>query len=143
MSVDAEVIRRGLYESEASGEPISDLTARVVASAWHGGQGSALYAFASTGAILRARTVDHEPEGYAPNMGYVVRDASGREIYRGPQWQAERHAGDGRDLFEEVRDLLAADTTLGEDATALGALYRYADERGERGPVEGWDALGW
>jgi hypothetical protein len=30
---------------------ISDRQARQIASEWHGGQGSALYAFASTGAI--------------------------------------------------------------------------------------------
>ena len=33
------------------GHPITDLQARVIASAWHGGQASALYSLASCGAI--------------------------------------------------------------------------------------------
>lgn len=38
---------------------ISDTEARRIASDWHGGGGSALYAFASTGAIDTARA-DHD-----------------------------------------------------------------------------------
>lgn len=37
-------------------------------------------------------TVHHDPEGHACNMGWVVRDAAGIEIYRGPQWAANENA---------------------------------------------------
>lgn len=33
------------------GKPVDDLQAKVIASAWHSGQSSALYSFSSTGAI--------------------------------------------------------------------------------------------
>lgn len=38
---------------------ITDTEARKIASEWHGGQGTALYAFSSTGAINTARE-DHQ-----------------------------------------------------------------------------------
>ena len=38
-------------ERHQAGEIISDLEARVIANAWHGGQFTALYSFASTGTI--------------------------------------------------------------------------------------------
>jgi hypothetical protein len=34
------------------------------------------------------RSLHHEPEWFACNMGWVVRDGSGEEIYRGPEWRA-------------------------------------------------------
>jgi hypothetical protein len=46
-------------DPEGAHTMISDLDARRIASDWHGGQGTALYAFASTGAIDTARA-DHD-----------------------------------------------------------------------------------
>ena len=48
---DQEVIDRGIRHAVAVGKVIDDRTARVIASAWHGGQWSALYSLASSGAV--------------------------------------------------------------------------------------------
>lgn len=32
--------------------------------------------------------LDHDPKGWAVNMGWVVRDSIGQEVYRGPEWMA-------------------------------------------------------
>lgn len=45
---DQDVINAGLAEEGV----ITDLTARIIASAWHGGQSSPLYSLASCGAIV-------------------------------------------------------------------------------------------
>jgi hypothetical protein len=49
-STDERIIREAA-DRYRHGPSITDLQARVVASAWHGGQSSALYSLASTGAI--------------------------------------------------------------------------------------------
>lgn len=80
MSGDAARIAAGL-ERAADGV-IDDLTARLLASTWHSGQFSPLYALASTGAIvdgvdseIRQRLgVGHDPQlqallGYAAAKG--------------------------------------------------------------------------
>ena len=41
------------------------------------------------------RIVRHDPDGWAPNMGFVVLDGSGVELYRGPEWRAHIEAGTG------------------------------------------------
>lgn len=51
---EESLILHGLEMADAEGREIDDLTARVIASQWHGGQASALYAFASSGAITHA-----------------------------------------------------------------------------------------
>lgn len=61
---------------------LSDLDARRLASAWHGGQGTALYAFASTGAIDTARP-DHDLDAelcicLAPASADLVRTIPGQ-----------------------------------------------------------------
>jgi hypothetical protein len=48
-------------DPEGADTVISDLEARKIASEWHGGGGTALYAFASTGSINTARA-DHDLE---------------------------------------------------------------------------------
>ncbi len=50
-SWDGRVIREGIEAAVSEGRPIDDRTARYIASQLHGGQGSALYALASSGAI--------------------------------------------------------------------------------------------
>jgi len=53
MATDEQVITEGLRRAEDSETGlIDDFTARVIAASWHSGQDSALYALASTGAIL-------------------------------------------------------------------------------------------
>jgi hypothetical protein len=63
------------------GEPIDSLQARVIANAWHGGQWTALYSFASTGHIAAAETPELE-------------------------WEIERLM-EGRSRFPELNALLA------------------------------------
>jgi hypothetical protein len=46
-----EAIASQAVATHSAGEFISDLQARVLAHAWHGGQGTALYSLTSTGAI--------------------------------------------------------------------------------------------
>lgn len=48
---DELIINQGIAEALNTDEPIDDITARVIASRWHGGQGSLLYTFESTGEI--------------------------------------------------------------------------------------------
>src|SRR6185437_7935873 len=50
-SWDERVIREGIEAARAEGRPIDDRTARYIASQLHGGQASALYTLASSGAI--------------------------------------------------------------------------------------------
>lgn len=51
MSADAAILAAAVKRRE-EGARITHLQARVIANAWHGGQGTALYAFASSGAII-------------------------------------------------------------------------------------------
>lgn len=53
MSIDAAIISQAV-STHRHGDTISDLQARVIANAWHGGQSSALYSLTSTGAITDA-----------------------------------------------------------------------------------------
>lgn len=48
---DQELIELELLQAEMDGRPIDDLTARIIASCWHGGQWTALYALSSTGSL--------------------------------------------------------------------------------------------
>lgn len=51
-SWDERVIREGIEAAVTEGRPIDDRTARYIASQLHGGQSSALYVLASSGAVL-------------------------------------------------------------------------------------------
>lgn len=98
---------------------ITDLEARKIASEWHGGQASALYAFASTGAINAARP-DHDIytevraciEGCKP----TIRDT-------------EQPIDERRATFREFNK--------------LQQLEVYLDRAGTRGPQPGWSDLRW
>lgn len=63
MSIDETYIRTAatLYDR---GEPITDLHAKIIANAWHGGMKSALYSFTSTGAIW----LGVAPDGWNRNL---------------------------------------------------------------------------
>jgi hypothetical protein len=50
MSTDERIISEAVV-AHVTGHEITDLQARVIASAWHDGQGSDLYRLTSTGAI--------------------------------------------------------------------------------------------
>jgi hypothetical protein len=47
---DGHIIAMAVRD-HANGQVISDLQAKVIANAWHGGQSSRFYSFASTGTI--------------------------------------------------------------------------------------------
>lgn len=51
MTSDQDIVDAAVAEHHA-GHPITDGQARVIASQWHGGQFSALYTFASSGATV-------------------------------------------------------------------------------------------
>lgn len=48
---DHDQLMAAIDDHRASGDPISDAAARMIAAAYHGGQASVGYSFASTGAI--------------------------------------------------------------------------------------------
>src|SRR5579872_2531555 len=50
-SWDERVIREGIQAAVTEGRPIDDRTARYIAGQLHGGQSSALYSLASSGAV--------------------------------------------------------------------------------------------
>jgi hypothetical protein len=50
MSTDEKIIEAGVV-AWCARRDVTDLQAKVIANAWHGGQSSALYSFTSTGAI--------------------------------------------------------------------------------------------
>jgi hypothetical protein len=47
-------------------------------------------------------TLHHEPDGYAVNMGWCVRDAGGSEVYRGPEWAARLRHRDPRVIVTDA-----------------------------------------
>ncbi len=69
---------------------ISDTEARKIASEWHGGQGTALYAFSSTGAIDTARA-DHDATAEVADLIWAI-----------PAETDERNANELRDLERYV-----------------------------------------
>ncbi|WP_052428601.1 hypothetical protein [Actinopolyspora erythraea] len=48
---DQDRIDEAIDEAQATGQPISHAAARMIAAAYHGGQATAGYSFASTGVI--------------------------------------------------------------------------------------------
>lgn len=96
---------------------LTDTEARKIASEWHGGGGTALYAFASSGAIDTARP-DHC--AFAE-----VLDALRAELgfARGQAWPSLDVARNAPDYGE------------------LGELLSYIGHHGTRGPQPGWADL--
>lgn len=89
---------------------ISDADAQAIAAEWHGGGGSAIYAFASTGTIH---------DGWA-NGGYLnTADEVCKDLAH-----IVTHATVGEDQIHQLRDLTD--------------LLEYLIETGPRDPVENW-----
>jgi hypothetical protein len=59
---DQDVINAGLAHAARSHKPIDDLTARVIAAQWHGGQTTPLCALATTGATVADRRDLADPD---------------------------------------------------------------------------------
>lgn len=57
-SPEQRFVGREIQDAVFEDREISDAAARVIAGWWHGGQASALYSFASCGAIDRRRLAD-------------------------------------------------------------------------------------
>ncbi len=96
---------------------ITDTEARKIAAEWHGGGGTALYAFASTGAINTART-DHQLAG---EVYENILDERRRIGTDDPNPNNPEHIG----LWD------------------LEGLRVYVKAAGPRGPVPGWADLTW
>lgn len=73
---DEDIIQRAIARN-LSGERITDGEARVIASQWHAGQSSALYALASSGAILKD---DLLRELYSEMITHDDRQSANREL---------------------------------------------------------------
>ncbi len=97
---------------------ISDTEARRIASEWHGGGGTALYAFASTGAIDTARA-DHALTTEIDDCIAYIDDPSNR---RDKHWTDDVALADRQKLLN---------------------LSDYVAKHGARGPVDGWGELSW
>lgn len=69
--MDDEIIAAAVTEHNA-GRPVTDLQARVIASAWHGGQTSALYSFASCGNTTQRNDL-HPAEELLGELHHEVR----------------------------------------------------------------------
>lgn len=48
-------------------------------------------------------TVEHDPEGYACNMGWTLKDARGIVLYRGPEWACRVRLQNEVDLYTGLR----------------------------------------
>lgn len=108
----------GAVRTHANGEIISDLEARVIANAWHGGQSSRFYMLTSTG------TIDNS-DG---QLGVELERARKTAVQSGTpcDWAGLPELG-GRSL----------------DALAIDALREYIQDRGTRGPQPNWGDLSW
>lgn len=111
-SSDDELIQRQIaeYRERGSTGVINDTTARVIASRWHMGQSSALYSFASTGAInldaLQAEMLANFTDPNATDddreeldvLGLYLLETGDREPVEGwhkaTQWGARPEVGD-------------------------------------------------
>lgn len=114
---------------------ITDLEARKLASEWHGGQRTALYALTSTGAILNGVNFDPiEDPGLFDTLVLntvaeiedVIKELSPKDAGN-PLNEGDRAAARERSIQKrELRLLLA-----------------YVIHHGPRGPVDGWSKLTW
>ncbi|MCE0540411.1 hypothetical protein LWF15_33450 [Kineosporia rhizophila] len=96
-----------------TGNPIDDTGARFLASRWHNGQSSALYALASSGATY-------------PRSGPPGQDGEPHSI---------------RGLCDEIERELSCFPVPSQSTAELRALRIYVEHVGPRGPVEGWARL--
>jgi antirestriction protein len=121
-SWDERVIREGIEAAIRDGRPIDDRTARYIAGQLHGGQASALYALASSGAV-RAEVFDELDRDRTERSAQVRVWLASLTVYAalrgesGPvaDWTEHSEAQDRADLMRRISS--ASVTTLGEIAT--------------------------
>jgi hypothetical protein len=104
-------------DPEGAPTMISDLEARKIASEWHGGGGTALYAFTSTGAIDTGNKLVNEIHGNVNGIQVRLND------------QGYTAKGQSMMLYIEIEPLMQ--------------LLEYVTHHGTRGPQPGWNDLTW
>jgi len=146
-SWDERVIREGIDAAVSEGRAIDNRTARYIAGQLHGGQASALYALASSGAI-QPEVFDELDRDRTQQAPLVRRWIACLTIYcagrgnDGPVagWMEDAEAQDRVDLMERLN--LAGVTTLGEVATVHASESSLDDD--DSGDYFPWgDAASW
>lgn len=144
-SWDERLIREGIEEAVRDGRPIDDRTARYIAGQLHGGQASALYALASSGAILpevfgemdRDRT-EQPAQVRVWLASLTVYAASRGESGPVAGWAEQTEAQDRADLMQRISS--AGVMTLGQIAT----VHTSTDAGGVEPDTYGWgDSARW
>ncbi len=116
-SWDERVIHHGIQTAVAEERPIDNRTARYIASQFHGGQASALYALASSGAITDEVMGElvHETPAQAWIDALIAYCASRSDPGPVAGWVERAEAQDRGDLFAAIES--ASVTRLGDVAT--------------------------
>lgn len=125
-SWDERLIREGIEEAVRDGRPIDDRTARYIAGQLHGGQASALYALASSGAVQAEvfGEMDRERPQQPAQVRIWLASLTVYCAFRGESgpvagWAEQAEAQDRADLMQRIAS--AGVTTLGQVATVLTA----------------------
>lgn len=147
-SWDERVIREGIETAIAEGRAIDDRTARYIAGQLHGGQATALYALASSGAIQSEvfDELDHDRVQQQPVRRWIaclsVYCASRGDDGPVAGWAEQTEA---QDRIELVERLNAVGTPLGQIATVHAGDTAFSNEPNEDEPdVFHWgDAARW
>lgn len=132
-SWDERVIREGIEAAVREARPIDDRTARYIAGQLHGGQVSALYALASSGAVL-AEVFNEMDMGRAEQPEQVRVWLASLTVYcafrgeSGPvaRWVEQAEEQDRADLVQRIAS--AGVTTLGQIATVHTADIDTVDD---------------
>ncbi len=93
---------------------INDRTAQRIASEWHGGQSSALYALSSTGAIRGERNDEYDYNDAAREIRPKLDAAAAAYIHQNAEGYTKR------------------------DGDQLAKLFDYVTKHGPRGPQPNW-----
>ena len=116
---------------------LTDLQARKLASEWHGGQWTGLYALSSSGAIIVDHNFDTLPDTFRTEDGDLVYTDD-------PDTLAEITA------IAEIEDELSekfrqkhSGPLIKAERTDLMNLAEYVSESGPREPQPGWSELTW
>lgn len=145
---DERVIREGIEAAVREGRSIDDRTARYIASQLHGGQASALYALASSGAVWPevieelGRELDEQPASVRAWNDSLAAYCALRGD-RGPVdgWVERAEAGDRMELVHRITS--ASVCMLGDIAT-VSTPNTEADEPGYEVDVFPWsDSATW
>lgn len=125
-SWDERVIREGIEAAVRDGRPIDDRTARYIAGQLHGGQASALYALASSGAI-QVEVFEEMDRDRTQQSAQVRTWLAGLTVYCGfrgesgpvADWAEQAEEQDRAELMQRIT--AASVTTLGQVATVRTA----------------------